>query len=119
MNSNENPAARKSAGPSITGVAHPDSSVAASQTDSAANAEMCPNCLEFFFRGHLEGQAHARAVDEDMADKVARHIRALELEHEANRQLARAAIRAIDTQTARRAPGSSYVPMARPERGAP
>lgn len=76
----------------------------------------CPNCLEFFFRGHLEGQAHARAVDEDMADRVARHIRALELEHEANiRQLARAAIRAIDTQAARRAPGSSYVPMANPE----
>jgi hypothetical protein len=69
--------------------------------------------LEFFLRGHIEGQAHARATDEDMADKVARRIRALELEHEANRTVARRAMAAIDMHAARNAPGSTYVPMRR------
>lgn len=88
------------------------------ESSITAYGASCPSCMEFFLRGHLEGQAHAWATDEDLVDKVARRMRALELEHEVNREVARRAMIAIDIHTARSAPGSTYVPMRRAD-GAP
>lgn len=100
--------------------AHREGSVSslAEQAQHSAGIPPCSNCLQFFLRGHLEGQAHARLTDEEMADKVARQLRALELEQEANRSLARRALVAIDIHAARNAPDSTYVPMRRAD-GAP
>ena len=71
--------------------------------------QTCPNCMEFYLRGHLEGQASAEAS----AYVAARVQRAIELEAEATRNLARAALSAIDTVSARNAPDSTYIPMRR------
>lgn len=63
----------------------------------------CPNCLEFYLRGHLEGQAHARLTDEQSAELAARLQLALELEAEDNRRMAKSAGSFIDVIVSREA----------------
>lgn len=61
----------------------------------------CPSCMEFFLRGHLEGQTHARATDQQTAELAARIQLALELEADQNRRLAKSAGSFIDVTAAR------------------
>lgn len=66
-----------------------------------APAVPCPSCYEFFLRGHLEGQQHAKATDQQTAETAARIQLALELEADQNRRLAKSAGSFIDVTAAR------------------
>ncbi|QYF89704.1 hypothetical protein [Arthrobacter sp. PAMC25284] len=70
------------------------------------NAAPCPQCMEFYLRGHLEGQGTAQ----QLAENAARIQLALELEAGDNRKRAKAAGSWIDVEKSRSTPGTAYVP---------
>lgn len=57
--------------------------------------------MDYFLRGHLEGQQHAAASAEQTAELAARIQLALELEAEHNRRMTKSAGSFIDTMSAR------------------
>lgn len=72
--------------------------------------QTCDSCMDFFLRGHLAGQGHARVTAVDAAALAAQKFYAMEGWQQGLRAFAKNAAAALDLDTERRKPGSAYVP---------
>ena len=86
------------------------SSISAGSDISKDAAQTCPNCMDFYLSGHLEGQRHAALTQDQQAENAARRFFVMEAHQEWLSKFVPATVSAMEVEAYRRKPGSSYIP---------